>query len=219
MLLNASCPFDDASGKELLQWLSLQGITPEGSITGNIIPSQSDVFDIGSPTKRFANLYVDAILSPNGLAYLSVGNGATVLNVATGNYYQFNVNDVDIAHLDVGAFNPTTAGSLTLGDITKEWGDVWSIGDILLNALGKSVKVKSGVNGKAGTFTANGATEVIVNTTAWADTSTLSIGLKTVGGTPAPVFQSSSVPGTSFGITSVALNTSVYNYTITDLLT
>lgn len=68
--------------------------------------------------------------------------------------------------------------------------------------------------GVSGTFTANGATEVIVADKNIGPDSVLLFGLKTASGTVAGVFQSSVVAGTSFGVKSVALNASTYNYLI-----
>jgi hypothetical protein len=67
-----------------------------------------------------------------------------------------------------------------------------------------------------GTFTANGTTPVVVANTAVTASSDINITLKTVGGTvgaqPAIV---TITPGTGFNIVATALDTSVYNYSIT----
>lgn len=67
----------------------------------------------------------------------------------------------------------------------------------------------------SGEFTATGSTEVVVADTNVTADSLILWSLKTVGGTPAAVYESSAkVPGTSFSIKSTAGNTSVYNYWI-----
>lgn len=67
----------------------------------------------------------------------------------------------------------------------------------------------------SGTFTANQTTPVVVANAAVTADSVISIGLKTVGGTPAAIFFSAAiVPGVSFTINSAASNTSIYNYKI-----
>lgn len=69
--------------------------------------------------------------------------------------------------------------------------------------------------GVIGTFTINGATPVVVSNTNITANSSITWGLKTLGGTAAPVFESAAqVAGTSFTVNSTAGNTSVYNYVI-----
>lgn len=68
-----------------------------------------------------------------------------------------------------------------------------------------------------GTFTANGATEVVVADINVKADSIITWSLKTVGGTPAAVYESSArVVDTSFSIKSTAGNTSIYNYVISE---
>ena len=57
------------------------------------------------------------------------------------------------------------------------------------------------------TFTANGSTPVVVADTRVNADSVILIGLKTVGGTPAAVFQDAVTPGTSFPVT---INRAIY---------
>lgn len=70
--------------------------------------------------------------------------------------------------------------------------------------------------GTKGTFTLNGATPVTVANTAVTANSQVLITLKTVGGTvgtSAPNVRTITV-GTGFTVAGIALDTSVYNYTI-----
>lgn len=92
--------------------------------------------------------------------------------------------------------------------------------DIVANLAGKTFKVKSGTNAKAGTVTANGTTAVTVSTTAITANSVVVFGLKTQAGTAATTapFMSAVTPGTSFQIKSSAGDTSVYNWVILDLI-
>lgn len=96
--------------------------------------------------------------------------------------------------------------------------DATNGGNVLINTVGKGLQVKSGSNAKAGTFTANGATPVVVANSSVTANSIIVYNLKTVGGTPAPVFTTTQTPGTSFTVNSTASNTSVYNYIIFDLI-
>lgn len=67
----------------------------------------------------------------------------------------------------------------------------------------------------SGTFTANGATEVVVPATNVTANSTIIVGLKTAGGTILGTpYMSSVTVGTSFGMKAGASDTSVYNFLI-----
>lgn len=92
--------------------------------------------------------------------------------------------------------------------------------DIAITLAGKSLKVASGSNAKAGTVTANGTTAVTVTTTAITANSVVVFGLKTQAGTAATTapFMSAVTAGTSFQIKSSAGDTSVYNWVILDLI-
>ena len=90
----------------------------------------------------------------------------------------------------------------------------------MANLAGKTFKVKSGTNAKAGTVTANGTTAVTVSTTAITANSVVVFGLKTQAGTAATSgpFMSAVTAGTSFQIKSTAGDTSVYNWVILNLI-
>lgn len=67
----------------------------------------------------------------------------------------------------------------------------------------------------SGTFTANGATAVVVASANILATDTVVMSLNTVGGTPAGApFLSAITAGTGFQVKAVAGDTSVYNYKI-----
>ena len=83
-------------------------------------------------------------------------------------------------------------------------------GSVLVLSTEGALELNSTVN----TFTANGNTPVVVSDTRVNADSVILIGLKTVGGTPAAVFQTAVTAGTSFTVNSTAGNTSVYNYRV-----
>ena len=86
-------------------------------------------------------------------------------------------------------------------------------GNISFTATGNHIKYKTGTT--AGTFTANGATSVVVNTTAASDTMIVVMSLRTVGGTPAGApYVFAKTNGTSFSVRAAAGDTSVYNWAI-----
>lgn len=78
----------------------------------------------------------------------------------------------------------------------------------------KTAYIGGGVSGDSGTFIANGATPVVVSAPGITANSTILFGLKTVGGTPAAIFETARTPGVGFTVNSVALNTSTYNWRI-----
>lgn len=86
-------------------------------------------------------------------------------------------------------------------------------GNISFTTSGNHIKYKTGTT--AGTFTANGATSVVVTTTAASDTMIVVMSLRTVGGTPAGApYIFAKTNGTSFSVRAVAGDTSVYNWAI-----
>lgn len=80
--------------------------------------------------------------------------------------------------------------------------------DFAINVAGKGLRVKEGANAKMGTLTANGATGVVVSTTAVTANSRVFLSITASAGTPAMVWVSARTAGTSFTVTSVAGNTS-----------
>lgn len=85
--------------------------------------------------------------------------------------------------------------------------------DIQIDLAGKTLKVKSGTNAKAGTVTANGTTAVTVSTTAITANSAIILsyksGTQAAGGT---AWVSALTAGTSFQIKSLSGDTAVYNW-------
>lgn len=111
---------------------------------------------------------------------------------------------------------PQTAELIGLGmpaELAAEVTDGTITGNLSFTASGNHVKYKAGTT--AGTFTANGATSVVVNTTAASDTMVVAMSLRTVGGTPAGApYIFAKTNGTSFTVRAVAGDTSVYNWVI-----
>lgn len=90
-------------------------------------------------------------------------------------------------------------------------------GGIDINTAGQGLRIKTGSNAKAGTFTANGTTPVTVATTAFIAGSTVAISLKTVGGTVGAIpHLATATAGTGFTVIGTASDTSVYNWSIID---
>lgn len=103
----------------------------------------------------------------------------------------------------------TLAGAQTNGDFA-------SLGDVSVSTAGKTLKIKTGSNAKAGTLTANGTTAVTVSTTAVTANSLIFIGCNTPAGTPGAAYVSAVTPGTSFQVKSVASDTSTLAWFIVE---
>lgn len=95
-----------------------------------------------------------------------------------------------------------TRGGINLGDVDHPFAKIF-VNEVVVTGLTTS-----------GLLTANGTTSVVVANTAVTADSSILFGLKTVGGTPAPVYEFARTPGVGFTVKSSAGNTSVYNYTL-----
>lgn len=159
----------------------------------------------GSTRGAFLELHGNEEAS-TGIATLSCGNvaggqvsirstGTQAINLTTNNLLRWTVNG-------------------TTGDVES---DATNGGHIRIQTAGKGLMVKEGANARMGTLTLNGATEVTVNTTAVAATSRIFLSIQAPGGTPSGTcYVSSRVAGTSFGVKSIALDTSTVAWLIID---
>lgn len=150
------------------------------------------------------NIYLQFRNAANSsyIQVLKVDNAdATWLNSTTGTPIIFSRSGVEQGRFD-------SSGNLQA-----------TTGNVVVNTAGKTLTVKSGANAKAGTVTVNGATGVVVNTTAITANSVIEYGLKTVGGTPGgKPYESAVSVGTSFTVKATAGDTSTYNWVIIDLV-
>lgn len=111
-----------------------------------------------------------------------------------------------------------TGGSgVTVSGITSVAGGMWARFLVTYTAAATITIVGFAATnaGANGTFTANGATAVVVANTNITANSVVVYGLKTVGGTPAGApFMSAVTAGTGFSVKAAAGDTSVYSYSI-----
>lgn len=157
---------------------------------------------------------------------LTGGNRLSIrADTATSNGIAFNVagtssnDDCRIAGDGTIAWGPGTSGR----DVS--WGrqGATTVGtpdsDIQIGLAGKTLKVKSGTNAKAGTTSAMVSGSTTVNTTAITANSVVVASLKTAGGTVGAPFVSAVTPGTSFTLKSTSgTDTSVYNWIILEVI-
>lgn len=99
-----------------------------------------------------------------------------------------------------------------------EGGDLTSLatngGNLIFAIATKGIQLQSGANGRTGTFTANGATPVVVSNTSLAAGDQIIITRDTIGGTPGAWNLTARTNGASFGFTGTASDTSVFRYTL-----
>jgi len=90
-------------------------------------------------------------------------------------------------------------------------------GELKVITAGKGLSVAEGANARMGTGTLNGAAEVTINTTAVTANSRIFLSIQAPGGTPSgQIYVSSRIAGTSFGVKSVALDTSTFAWLIVE---
>lgn len=205
---NANFP---GTGSAVANWFTN---FPAYAITNDAVVS-------GDTTNRFAFLTDVNFSYTTGPGRVSIQPNAAGNNCLSTNVQGTDAND---------RFRLTGDGAINIGPGTAardtQWGrqGVANIGttnsDISINLAGKSLKVASGTNAKAGTVTANGTTAVTISTTAITANSVVVFGLKTAAGTAATQapYMSAVTAGTSFQIKSSAGDTSVYNWIILDLI-
>lgn len=104
----------------------------------------------------------------------------------------------------VGSLNGLT-GNLTTDTLV---GDVsLTTGDVVIKTAGKGLKVKTGTNATAGTWTINGTTGVVIPTTAVTANSLIFLGGNTPAGTPSAPYVSAVSAGVSFTAKAAASDT------------
>jgi len=121
------------------------------------------------------------------------------------------------------AGNSTVGGTLGVTGVLTASAGVNSTGDVTItsgNAVvataGKGVKVKEGSNATMGTLAVNGATPVVVSTTAVTANSRIFLTTNVAGGTPAFCYVSTRTAGTSFTVQGVASDTSTVAWLIVE---
>jgi len=99
-------------------------------------------------------------------------------------------------------------------------GDIDSAGgagfaeSVIFSAATAGIQLKSGANGRTGTFTLNGATPVVVNNTSLAAGDQIVITRDVPAGTPGVWNLTARTDGASFAVTGTALDTSVMRYSL-----
>jgi hypothetical protein len=148
----------------------------------------------------------------------STWTGETVKNL---HIHDISITGSNASGSTVNIFHSPCYGEIienvnTLGTIVQQAGAPGTT--LTFTNVTTSAGTLNGTSGaNTGFFTANGNTAVNVTNPNVTASSTISYGLKTIGGTPgAKPFEASITPGTGFTVKVAAGDTSVYNYNITN---
>jgi hypothetical protein len=114
------------------------------------------------------------------------------------------------AHTSTGSFDSTKFTTPAYA------GDLSASGNVTLDTLGKSLRVKEGSNACMGTAVMNGTTAVVVATTAVTASSRIFVTINTPGGTPGSPYVFTRTAGTSFSLKSQASDTSTVAWLIVE---
>ncbi len=122
-----------------------------------------------------------------------------------------------IAQVGQSGFGALTAGAVTATTIGGTGDLTVNAGNLVVNTAGKGLRVKEGANARMGVATLNGATPVVVATTAVTAVSRIFTDVQDPnGGTPAFHYIASRVAATSFTLQGVALDTSIVAWLIVE---
>lgn len=161
---------------------------------------------------------LSSTLASGALTVTGAASASTTLTAGTG--ITATAGNIAASSGNVSASGTVTGGTgviATTGGVTATAGNVTATnGDVVISTAGKGLNVKTGSNARMGTLTLNGATPVVVNTTAVTADSAIFLTVKTVGGTPEFSWVSARTPATSFSVTGTAGDTSVLNWLIVE---
>lgn len=119
----------DKSNKNFEELFSL---TNFNSVTSHIIPSEDEVYDLGSPTNKWKSLYISSstiyfnttpLTIQNDV--ITIGTGSEQINFATEDFVIQQISN--IVESDT-VFSSSTAASITATDVTN-WNTAYSWGD------------------------------------------------------------------------------------------
>jgi len=170
----------------------------EENHTQNVIYNQLSAAISPANSWNIPDCAGSAILSVSGLQAMLVG--AYIWNGEFGYY-------------EVIAFNPSTQQITVQNNCTEGNAEVGT----QVPACSEFIIVAP-PSDSGGTFAANGATPVVVANTSVTTESVIAVSVKTAGGTPGSVVSVVVSPGSGFTFTGTALDTSTYNYVITELI-
>lgn len=159
----------------------------------------------------------DVIVQASDVIGRITAYGANGTTFDTAARIEFIVDGTPGASADMpGAivFSTSPDGSATLAQALKIGNnkDLTAAGNLIFSALASGIQLQSGANGRTGTFTANGATPVVVGNTSLAAGDMIIVSRDTPAGTPGAWNITARTNGTSFTFTGTASDTSGFRY-------
>jgi hypothetical protein len=143
-------------------------------------------------------------IAPSGGSVIAGSTGGDmIIGAPSGNGIGFGTNTSGVTQTLRMRLSDTGNLSLTSGDISTE-------------TIGKTLKVKSGTNAKAGTFTLASGAATVANTSITAN-SVVRVTLKTASGTRGGDPDIIPTASTGFTATGAATDNSTYNYVILEV--
>lgn len=150
-----------------------------------------------------------------GLTLIRGENRATQLNMSllsATKDYQSGVGVIYVGDRTTAPTATPAAGALLYSDTQR----LATFGPLAVMKDGAGLQVKEGANACMGTLTLNGATPVVVNTTAVTANSRIFLTTNAPGGVPAFYWVSARTAGTSFSVTGTAGDTSTVAWMIVE---
>jgi hypothetical protein len=197
-------------------WATFVASVTSGSANLTCSPTTGSVICSASYIIRAVTGTTDALVAADGGKLVTYSNASAIavtIAQATGSFgagYSTDVQNLGAGLITITPATSTINGAATLTIPSNTGCSITSDG---ANYQVNACTALASSNG--GTFTANGATAVVVSNTHVSANSVITMSLKTVGGTPAGApFLSAVTPGTGFSVKAVAGDTSVYNYQI-----
>ena len=102
---------------------------PQVSISGSVIPSGDNTYDLGSSAKEWKNLYID------GIAYIDQISGLQSINYGiTGDNSVVTIGTASFVNI-TSSLIPSVDDQVSLGSSTKEWKDLYVDGTGYIDSL------------------------------------------------------------------------------------
>ena len=102
---------------------------PQVSISGSVIPSGDDTYDLGSNAKEWKNLYID------GIAYIDQISGLQSINYGiTGDNSVVTIGTASFVNI-TSSLIPSVDDQVSLGSSTKEWKDLYIDGTANIDSV------------------------------------------------------------------------------------
>lgn len=194
----------------------IAGTNPDFATLGvNATPSSTNKLSVASVAILFSNIGGDCkqYINKHGTG----DGGSVVFETNFSERAEIGCIGDDTFQLKVSPDGSTFYQAWVIDDTTGNTDfkqEVQFDKNLTSNTIGKTLVIKQGSNGKAGTVTLTGATPVTVGNTSVTSGSMIMFTMKTLGGTQGNYPVATPTVGTGFTVYGSALDTSTYNYAI-----